>query len=256
MAVVEQGWAAFIVDGANGMAAATQVAGQGLDGAIPDGAGRGFQSLLGRYGEAARHADELVASYPDLDAGHPLPDEPWFEQGASWSARRVILHIIAEKPSTPVTPTSSARRSTVRRRWAGSIGQLTRVAAGPSPGQRSPSPPRAPTSPSRSSTVTVNAECPLRRRRDGTLSAKWMQTPAQVVGSEGQAVVDARNRRTERGPPPVVPGDVGAVTLASGVPSVMKPKVATRTVLSEGDAVTVSLEPEGSSTGRYLRSMS
>ena len=37
-----------------------------------------------------------MRSLPDLDAAHPLPQAPWFEAGASWSARRVLLHIIAE----------------------------------------------------------------------------------------------------------------------------------------------------------------
>jgi hypothetical protein len=32
----------------------------------------------------------------DLDLSHPLPEAPWFEKGASWSARRVLLHVIAE----------------------------------------------------------------------------------------------------------------------------------------------------------------
>jgi hypothetical protein len=27
---------------------------------------------------------------------HPLPIAPWFEPGARWSVRRVLLHIIAE----------------------------------------------------------------------------------------------------------------------------------------------------------------
>jgi hypothetical protein len=31
-----------------------------------------------------------------LDISHPLPDAPWFEPGACWSARRVALHILAE----------------------------------------------------------------------------------------------------------------------------------------------------------------
>jgi hypothetical protein len=26
----------------------------------------------------------------DLDAEHPLPEAPWFEKGAGWSARRGI----------------------------------------------------------------------------------------------------------------------------------------------------------------------
>jgi hypothetical protein len=38
--------------------------------------------------------------------------------------------------------------------------------------------PSALVNPSRSATVTVRAEWPLRRRADGTFSAKWMHTPA------------------------------------------------------------------------------
>jgi len=37
-----------------------------------------------------------VVSLPLLDASQPLPDAPWFEPGARWSARRVFLHVIAE----------------------------------------------------------------------------------------------------------------------------------------------------------------
>lgn len=53
-------------------------------------------ALLTTYGEVAARTDELVASLPDLDAARPLPTAPWFEAGATWSARRVLLHIIAE----------------------------------------------------------------------------------------------------------------------------------------------------------------
>src|SRR5262245_43312188 len=52
--------------------------------------------LLDAYEAVARHTDELVATLPDLDASHPLPVAPWFEPGASWSVRRVLLHLIAE----------------------------------------------------------------------------------------------------------------------------------------------------------------
>ena len=44
---------------------------------------------------AARRTDELVRTV-DLDASHPLPVAPWFEPGKRWSARRVLLHIVAE----------------------------------------------------------------------------------------------------------------------------------------------------------------
>jgi hypothetical protein len=33
---------------------------------------------------------------PTRDAAHPLLPVPWFEPGARWSARRVLLHMIAE----------------------------------------------------------------------------------------------------------------------------------------------------------------
>ncbi|ANS79627.1 hypothetical protein SGUI_2231 [Serinicoccus hydrothermalis] len=32
----------------------------------------------------------------DLDLTHPLPEAPWFEEGAVWSVRRVAMHMIAE----------------------------------------------------------------------------------------------------------------------------------------------------------------
>ena len=51
--------------------------------------------VLETYDEVARRTDELVATL-DLDADHALPQAPWFEPGARWSVRRVVLHIIAE----------------------------------------------------------------------------------------------------------------------------------------------------------------
>ena len=52
--------------------------------------------LLARYEQVSRRTDEVVATLPSLDASHPLPEAPWFEPGAHWSARQVLLHIIAE----------------------------------------------------------------------------------------------------------------------------------------------------------------
>jgi hypothetical protein len=37
-----------------------------------------------------------VATLPDLNSSQSLPEAPWFEPGARWSARRVLLHVIAE----------------------------------------------------------------------------------------------------------------------------------------------------------------
>jgi hypothetical protein len=51
--------------------------------------------LLDRYEDAARKTDALVATL-DLDVAYPLPPAPWFEPGAKWSVRRVVLHLIGE----------------------------------------------------------------------------------------------------------------------------------------------------------------
>jgi Protein of unknown function (DUF664) len=40
--------------------------------------------------------DALMATLPDLVVTWPLPEAPWFESGARWSVRRVLLHVIAE----------------------------------------------------------------------------------------------------------------------------------------------------------------
>jgi hypothetical protein len=57
--------------------------------------GETLAGVLAGYEEVAAHTDEVVASI-DLDADHALPEAPWFEPGARWSARRVFLHVIAE----------------------------------------------------------------------------------------------------------------------------------------------------------------
>jgi uncharacterized damage-inducible protein DinB len=95
----EQGWVNFILDGTPAMKDFTAMTeddyAQRADQfrLLP---GETLAAVLADYAEAARRTDELVASLPSLNAGHPLPKAPWFEPGASWSARRVLLHIITE----------------------------------------------------------------------------------------------------------------------------------------------------------------
>ena len=55
-----------------------------------------LEGALAEYTDVAKRTDELVISLPDLDVSQPLPEAPWFQKGARWSARRVFLHIIAE----------------------------------------------------------------------------------------------------------------------------------------------------------------
>ncbi|MEU8975256.1 DinB family protein [Streptomyces monashensis] len=96
---VERNWVDFILNGPSAMPDFTAMTeadwarradqfrllpGETLDGVLAD------------YAEVASRTDDLVATLPDLAATHPLPKAPWFEPGAQWSARRVLMHIIAE----------------------------------------------------------------------------------------------------------------------------------------------------------------
>jgi uncharacterized damage-inducible protein DinB len=93
VATTEQAWMNFVVGGAEGMAAGAD---DDWEGKFRMLEGETLAGLLDHYEQVARRTTEIVSSLPDLDAGHPLPEAPWFEKGASWSARRVLLHIIAE----------------------------------------------------------------------------------------------------------------------------------------------------------------
>ncbi|HEY7007657.1 MAG TPA: DinB family protein [Jatrophihabitantaceae bacterium] len=97
VAGVEERWANFIVEGPSVMRmpddeqtiAAWRDAFRMVEGETVEG-------LLGSYEVVAQRTDDLVRTLPDLDASQPLPEAPWFQPGARWSARRVVLHIIAE----------------------------------------------------------------------------------------------------------------------------------------------------------------
>jgi len=93
--ITEHQWARFIADGPSAMSWENADAGAWSDG-FRMLAGETLASLLDAYAQVARRTGELVATLPDLDAAHPLPEAPWFEPGAHWSARRVLLHVIAE----------------------------------------------------------------------------------------------------------------------------------------------------------------
>ncbi len=96
---VEQGWVNFILEGPSAMGDFTSMTGddwaQRADEfrLLP---GETLTGVLADYAEVARRTDAMVASLLSLDAGHPLPKAPWFQPGERWSARRVLLHIIAE----------------------------------------------------------------------------------------------------------------------------------------------------------------
>jgi uncharacterized damage-inducible protein DinB len=94
--LAEQRWIDFIVEGPSAMSGWDEASMTAWMNAFRIGEGDTLAGLLETYEEVARRTDDLVAALPDLDADQPLPQAPWFEPGARWSARRVLLHVIAE----------------------------------------------------------------------------------------------------------------------------------------------------------------
>ncbi len=96
VALTEQQWINFILEGPTGMGNWDEASTGDWSAGFRMLDGETLSGLLDKYDQVARRTDALVASLPDLDADHPLPEAPWFERGARWSARRVLLHVIAE----------------------------------------------------------------------------------------------------------------------------------------------------------------
>jgi len=103
VADVEANWAQFMVDG-SGIGGNADIDWSNPDPAVIEAYQNGFVLLetetlagvLARYDEVSAATDHLVADLPDLDRSFPLPNAPWFPPGASRSARRTVVHIIAE----------------------------------------------------------------------------------------------------------------------------------------------------------------
>jgi uncharacterized damage-inducible protein DinB len=95
VALTERQWISFIETGPSAMAWDEASAGDWMA-AFRMLPGESLAGLLEDYAQVARRTDDLVAELPDLAATQPLPEAPWFEPGARWSARRVLLHVIAE----------------------------------------------------------------------------------------------------------------------------------------------------------------
>jgi hypothetical protein len=91
--LVERGWAAFAAGGADAMKSAQ--GGADWAGGFQMTEGDTLAGLLDDYAAVAAETDKLVETL-DLDGEYPLPPAPWFEPGATWSVRRVMLHLIAE----------------------------------------------------------------------------------------------------------------------------------------------------------------
>jgi uncharacterized damage-inducible protein DinB len=95
VSITERRWIRFIQDGPAAMSwDGTDVAHWMTGFRMVEG--ETLAGLLQAYEQVAQETAEVVATLPDLDTTQPLPETPWFERGASWSARRVLLHVLAE----------------------------------------------------------------------------------------------------------------------------------------------------------------
>jgi uncharacterized damage-inducible protein DinB len=96
VATVEESWVRFIEQGTSAMEAdheSTDYENHAANFRMAPG--ETLAGIIERYDEIAAYTDRLVESV-DLDLSHPLPAAPWFPEGKTWSARRVLVHIIAE----------------------------------------------------------------------------------------------------------------------------------------------------------------
>ena len=96
VALTERQWINFILEGPSRMGSGPEQDGADWAAGFHMVEGETLAGLLNEYDQVASRTDELVATLPDLDSSHPLPEAPWFEPGARWSARRVLLHVLAE----------------------------------------------------------------------------------------------------------------------------------------------------------------
>jgi uncharacterized damage-inducible protein DinB len=93
---VERNWMAFATGGAEGMGASIAESDGNWEDLFRLVPGESLAHVLEQYAQVADRTALIVNGLADLDAEHPLPDYPWFEKGAKWSVRRVLLHLIAE----------------------------------------------------------------------------------------------------------------------------------------------------------------
>jgi uncharacterized damage-inducible protein DinB len=94
--LVESGWASFLVEGPSAIAASGEEAYRAHAEGFRMHDDETLASLLARYDDVAARTTGLVSTLESLDATQALPDAPWFPPGARWSARRVLVHVIAE----------------------------------------------------------------------------------------------------------------------------------------------------------------
>ncbi|MFD6436660.1 DinB family protein [Streptomyces venezuelae] len=96
---VERVWAAFIRDGLAALGDVTDMTDEDWARRADEFRmlpGETLAGVLDAYEGVAARTDASVRALPHLDVSHSLPAAPWWEPGGSWTARRVLLHIIGE----------------------------------------------------------------------------------------------------------------------------------------------------------------
>jgi uncharacterized damage-inducible protein DinB len=96
VAATERRWISFIAEGPSAMAPTGGETVADWSVGFRMLPGETLAGLLAAYEQVAGQTAAFVVTLPDLSVTQPLPEAPWFEPGASWSARRVLLHLIAE----------------------------------------------------------------------------------------------------------------------------------------------------------------
>ena len=96
VALVEEGWVRFIEEGAEAHGQTDEAAYEAHAAGFRMADEETLADLIARYQAVAQLTDAAIVALPSLDASHPLPEAPWFEPGAHWSARRALVHIVAE----------------------------------------------------------------------------------------------------------------------------------------------------------------
>ena len=96
VAAVEDQWVRFINEGPDAFAPMSAASYEEHANTFRMLPGETLASILASYDEVSATTTDLIRTITSLDIDHALPEAPWFEQGARWSARRVFLHILAE----------------------------------------------------------------------------------------------------------------------------------------------------------------
>jgi uncharacterized damage-inducible protein DinB len=96
VALVEEGWVRFIEEGPEAQGPPDEAAYEAHAAGFRMTDEETLADLIARYEAVAQLTDAVVVALPSLDASRPLPEAPWFEPGAHWSARQALIHIVAE----------------------------------------------------------------------------------------------------------------------------------------------------------------